>query len=125
MTSKFNIHARLKSIRHALCGILLMTKYEHNARIHIVVAIITLATSWYLEITRTEWVLIIFTISAVIATELLNSAIESISDLVSSDYHPLIKIAKDYSAGAVLIFSISAVIIGSLIFLPRIFDTFF
>jgi diacylglycerol kinase len=73
---------------------------------------------WYLEITKTEWILSLFCIALVLSLEAINSAIEYLVDLASPDFHPLAKKSKDIAAAAVLIAAIFALIIGLLIFLP-------
>ena len=66
----------------------------------------------------------VFTIGAVIALELINTAIEAVVDLVTEEYHPLAKVAKDTSAAAVFVFAIIAIIVGIIIFLPKIIGLF-
>ncbi len=68
-----------------------------------------------------EWMFISFAICGVLALELVNTAIERVVDLVTKDIHPLAKQAKDVAAGAVLLYAILSVIIGCIIFLPKIF----
>ena len=72
-----------------------------------------------------EWAILALTIGLVISCELINTAIEAVVDLVTEDYHPLAKVAKDTSAAAVFIFAIVAVIVGIIIFLPKIINIFF
>lgn len=73
-----------------------------------------------LKISITEWCFVTLCITLVIMAEAFNTAIENLTDLVSPDFHPLAGKTKDLAAGAVLIFSIGAVIVGLLIFLPKI-----
>ena len=69
--------------------------------------------------------ILFLTIGLVISCELINTAIEAVVDLVTQDYHPLAKVAKDTSAAAVFVFAIIAVIVGLIIFLPKVIDLFF
>ena len=69
---------------------------------------------------RFEWLVLTLTIAIVLAAEGINTALEAVVDLASPDYHPLAKIAKDVGAGTVLLTAIAAVIVGLLLFLPRL-----
>ncbi len=71
-----------------------------------------------------EWAILILTIGLVISCELINTAIEAVVDLITEEYHPLAKVAKDTSASAVFIFAIVAVVVGLIIFLPKIIMLF-
>lgn len=90
---------------------------QRNFRIELLLGIIAAAVGFYIHLTGTEWAVLILTISAVLTLEMLNTALESVVDLASPDYHPLAKIAKDAAAGAVLLASVAAVIIGVILFL--------
>jgi len=68
-----------------------------------------------------EWIVVLLCICAVLGLEMINSALEHLCNLVQRDYHPLVKKIKDVSAGAVLIASIISVVIGFIIFIPKIF----
>lgn len=117
---KFSIKSRIKSFRYALQGIVTLIRNEHNARIHLVVAIAVVIAGVRLHISASEWMAIIFAIGFVFSLEAVNSAIEYIADLVSPDYHPLIQKAKDVAAAAVLIAAISAAAVGLIIFVPKL-----
>lgn len=109
-----------KSVGHALDGIEYAINKERNIKLEILFAIIVSVAGFLLNISLTEWVVIILVISMVLSLELVNTAIERCVDLVTKDYHELAKAAKDVSAGAVLIMSMFSVIIGIVIFLPKI-----
>ncbi|MFD1736593.1 diacylglycerol kinase family protein [Bacillus salitolerans] len=107
---------RLKnSFRFAIEGVIHAYKTEKNIRIHTVVAVLTLALAWFLDLERWEWSLIIMLIGGMLSLELLNSAIERAVNLVTNEYHPLAKQAKDLAAGAVFVFAIVSVLIGIII----------
>ena len=72
------------------------------------------------QINKYEWSILVLTIGLVISCELINTAIEAVVDLITEEYHPLAKVAKDTSAAAVFIFAIVAVIVGLIIFLPKL-----
>jgi len=120
MTSnKFSLKSRFGSFRFALNGISLLLKNEHNSRIHLLAAIIAIIMGIIMKIDHYEWSLLIIVIGAVYLTELLNSSIESLADRIDPEWNELIMRAKDYSAAAVLISAIVAIIVGGLIFIPK------
>ena len=80
--------------------------------------------SWNYKVNKYEWAILALTIGLVISCELINTSIEATVDLVTEEYHPLAKVAKDTSAAAVFIFAIVAIIVGIIIFLPKIIALF-
>ena len=118
--SKFSWKARLKSFVFAWRGIIDFFKTEHNAQIHLGVTVIVIFLSIFLRVSRFETIAIVFSIALVWITEMLNTAIEKTMDFISLQRRPQIKIIKDLSAGAVLIATIAAVIVGCIIFVPKI-----
>ena len=111
----------LHSFAFAISGILHAVRNERNMKIHSVVAIIVIILSWFYHLSAMEWMFIFFAICGVLALELVNTAIERVVDLVTNDFHPLAKQAKDVAAGAVLLYAILSVVIGCIIFLPKMF----
>lgn len=93
---------------------------EHNARIHLVAAICAVIASIVFEISAFEWIAVMVAIGLVFALELMNSAIESIADFVAPEKNEKIKKIKDLSAAGVLISAITALIVGLIVFLPKI-----
>lgn len=118
---KFSVKARLKSFVYAAHGIFRFFKTEHNAQIHLGATVIVIVLALVLGVTQTEAVAIIFAIASVWITEMLNTAIEKAMDFISLERHPEIKIVKDLAAGAVLVAAIAAVIVGCMVFIPKIF----
>ena len=119
-SNKFSISARLQSFKFAIEGILLLFKTEHNAWIHILSGLIVTFLGIYLKLSKTEWCFIVFAIGFVFVTEILNTSIEYLTDLVSPNYNEKAKKVKDLAAGGVLFSTITAVIIGLIIFWPKI-----
>ena len=119
---KFSIIKRLKSFAFALNGLKILILEEHNARIHLVAAILVVIAGILLKISNVEWFAIIFSIGLVFALETINSAIENLADFISPDKNDQIKKVKDLSAGAVLIGAIAALVNGLIIFIPKIFS---
>lgn len=120
--NKFSLKSRLGSFRFAVNGLLLLLKNEHNSRIHILAAIIAIVMGIIMKLDHYEWSLLVIVIGAVFLTELLNSSIESLADLIDPEFNELIMRAKDYSAAAVLISAIVAIVVGGLIFIPKFLD---
>jgi undecaprenol kinase len=112
------------TFRFALQGILVAMKQEKNIRFHLIVSAVVLILAVFLSLSKTEWMLLVIVISGMLVLEMINTAIERVVDLVTLEYHPLAKQAKDVAAGAVLIFATAAIIIGILIFLPKILVLF-
>jgi diacylglycerol kinase (ATP) len=116
---QFSIKSRFASFRFALKGIVSLLKYEHNSRIHFLAAVIAIAAGIFMKIDRYEWSLLAIVIGLVFLTELLNSSLESLADIIDPEWNELIMKAKDYSAAAVLISAVIALFVGGLIFIPK------
>jgi len=110
---------------HAIRGFIETYRSERNFKIHLACAALTIALGIWVRLSISDWRWIAFCITLVFALELLNTAIEAVVDLLSPAYHPLAKKAKDAAAGAVLIGALFALIIGALIFLPKLSVSFF
>lgn len=116
----------VSSLEFALTGILTAFKEERNMRKHAVTALVVILAGFVFQVSCIEWLFLLMSIFLVVAFEIINSAIENVVDL-ASHYHfsMLAKKAKDMAAGAVLVVSLLAAVIGALIFLPRIWDLLF
>ena len=111
----------LKSFKYAFCGIYYVLTTSRNFKIQLICAIISLMIGFLLQISLSNYVILIATIMSVLILEMLNTSIESIVDLaVKKEFSSLAKISKDTSAGAVLLASINSVIIALYIFVPKI-----
>ncbi len=122
MTNKrFSLIDRIKSFKNAIDGVAYLFRHEHNSWIHLAVMLIVLIVGYIVDLSATEWILCVFAFGIVFTAELINSAIERLTDLYSPDTHPLAKQAKDLAAAAVLIAAVTAVIIGLVIFIPHVF----
>jgi diacylglycerol kinase (ATP) len=119
--STFSIKKRIKSISFALNGITVFFKNEHNSHIHLIATICVIFLGIYLELNTIEWVVITLAIGLVFISEIINSSIERLADLVNKEISPEIKIIKDLAAAAVLFSAIISVIIGILVFGGKIF----
>ena len=110
----------IKSAGFAFHGIQQFFKSERNGRIQAVIAILVILAGILFSISMIEWLIVILFIALVLSMEMLNSALEKLSDKVNPDFDPEIKVIKDMAAGAVLWTSILALISGMCIFIPKI-----
>lgn len=108
------------SIKNCLEGINFVITNESNFKKEIVIGIIALLLSYILKISRIEFIIILIMIALVLTSEIINTSIEKVVDLYTKDYNNLAKIAKDVSAGSVLVMSIFSLLVGAIIFLPKI-----
>jgi diacylglycerol kinase (ATP) len=105
------------SFRYALNGVLLSFKTQRHLRIHFALAVVVLIAGFVWRLPKAELLILVGAISLVILTELFNTALEAVVDLVTPEYHPLAKVAKDVAAGAVLVEAVNAVLVGLVLFL--------
>ncbi|MBD1371169.1 diacylglycerol kinase family protein [Hazenella sp. IB182357] len=108
----------IKSFGYALEGLMYTLVTQRNMRIHFSIALLVLLFSLYLPIRKSEVLILFVSITLVLFAELINTAIEAVVDMVSPEYHPLAKVAKDVAAGAVLLTAGLSIIVGASIFYP-------
>ena len=111
----------IKSFCHACNGLLYGIRFEHNIIIMILATIVVTIAGFYYNISSSEWLFILFAVGSVTSMEMINSSIEATIDLITTDIHPLAKIAKDTASAASLILCIVSLIGGCIIFIPKIF----
>ncbi len=116
----FSLRSLFNVIRYSLSGFINFYRYERSAVLHLITAIVIIITGLFLKITMIEWLFIIFILLVMLAVELLNTAIETICDLVSPGYNKLVKIAKDSASAATFSISIALVIAICIIYVPKI-----
>ncbi|HIW83677.1 MAG TPA: diacylglycerol kinase family protein [Candidatus Dorea gallistercoris] len=109
-----------KSFGYAFEGIYGCIRKERNMQIHCVAVVLVTTAGIWLGISRTEWCICLVLFGLILALEMVNTAIEAVTDLVSEEYHPLAKKAKDTAAGAVLVAAVAAAVVGVIIFLPKL-----
>lgn len=119
------LNKRLASFKYAFRGITDLFASTPNARIHLAATFFVVAAGIYFQIERSEWISLVIVIAMVIAAESFNTSIEYLTDLVTKDYHELAKKTKDAAAGGVLICAITALTIGTYIFIPYILHNIF
>lgn len=116
---KKGFHRLFKSFTYAFDGLKYAFKYEQNILVHTLATILVIIAGIFFKISLMEWLVLVLIIGLVIATELINTSIEATIDLVTKEIHPLAKIAKDTAAAAVLVFGLTAIVIGCIIFVPK------
>ena len=115
----------INSFTYPIKGLKYAYRNEQNLAVDVGVAAIVIILGFILNINKYEWAIVMLTIGLVISCELINTAIEATVDLVTEEYHPLAKVAKDTSAAAVFVFAIVSVVVGLIIFLPKIINMLF
>jgi len=118
------LSVRLHSVGHAVRGLALLVRDEPNARIHALATVLVLVAGALLHLSPIEWGLIALAVTCVWAAEALNTAIETLVDLISPERQPLAGKAKDVAAGAVLLAACGSVVIGLLVFVPHLLRLF-
>ncbi|CCQ97378.1 Diacylglycerol kinase [[Clostridium] ultunense Esp] len=117
---KMKSRSLIESFNYAVSGIIYTLKTEKNMRIHFIIATIVIILSLFFDFTRLELLILFFSIALVLIAEMINTAIERTVDLITEDYHPLARLAKDIAAGGVLIAALNSLIVGYLLFFDRL-----
>ncbi len=119
-TSQHPLRRILRSFGHAVEGIVYAARTQPNLRVHLLVAVAVLVATLFTHLRRSETIAVVVLVALVIAMELMNTAIESVVDLLTATHHPLAKSAKDAAAAAVFVVALAAVVVGALLFLPTL-----
>jgi diacylglycerol kinase (ATP) len=109
-----------RSFRCAFAGLVCVMRTQRNARIHLLAVAAVIATGAWLGISATEWCMVTLSCGMVIAAEALNTAVENLADRITTKTDERIRTAKDVAAGGVLVTAIAALIVGFIVFLPRL-----
>lgn len=117
---KFSLRKRIKSFTYAFAGLRLVFAHEHNAWIHAVATICVVVAGFLFRISLLEWTVVVICIAMVISAEIINSSLERMADFVQPEKDNRIKEIKDLGAAAVLVCAIASIIVGIVIFLPKI-----
>jgi diacylglycerol kinase len=112
--------AMVVGFKYAFVGIFDLIRLQRNAQVHVFVIVVLVVASLAWRVSATEWLVLILTMTLVLAMEAMNTAVEAVVDLASPEYHRLAKRAKDVAAGAVLLAAIGAIFIALIIFGPRL-----
>jgi len=116
----FNLTKFIQSFGHAWRGLIYLLRHEQNFQVHLLAGIAALIAGFWLNISYTEFLIILLLIAFVFMAEIVNTVIEYILDIIHPKYHKKIKIVKDATAGVVLFASIVAAVIGLIIFVPKL-----
>ena len=120
MNPKQEYKKMINSFKYAIEGVISSFKTERNMKIHVLAMAIVIALGIFLKLSKIEWCIIIITIVMVISAELFNTAIETVVNMITMEKNEKAKIAKDVSAGAVLVTAIGSAIVGLIIFIPKV-----
>ena len=122
MTKKESFVAnRLKSVGYAFKGAILLLKYEASVKVQFAIALVVTIAGFFFNISSTEWMVQLLSIGLVMSMEGVNTAIEEMANFIHPEHHTKIGLIKDIDAGAVFISSVFAIIVGLIIYLPKIF----
>ena len=116
------VSGRIKSIGFAVKGAYKLVTTEHSVMVQFSIMIVMIFAGFYFEISREEWMLQVLAFGLVLAIEGLNTAVEKIADFIHPEFHERIGFIKDIAAGAVLFAAFSAIAVGALIYVPKIFN---
>jgi diacylglycerol kinase (ATP) len=114
------LRRRAASFGHAFRGVVVALRSELHLQFHAVATVLVLGLGGYFGLSGLEWALVSLAVASVWAAELFNTAIETLTNLVSPGYHPLAGKAKDVAAGAVLLAALGALVVGALVFGPKV-----
>ena len=112
------------SLRYAFAGLAYCFRTQRNFRIHLAIGLLVTLAGIFLGLSWVEWAVVAILVVVVLAAEMVNTMVEALVDMVTQEYHPLAKVAKDVAAGIVLLSAVGSVAVGALIFLPKIVGLF-
>lgn len=115
------LRQRVASFGHAFRGVGAALRSELHLRFHALATAAVAGLGFYYHLARLEWALVALAVAGVWTAELVNTALEALTDLASPNYHPLAGKAKDVAAGAVLLAALGALAVGALVFGPHVF----
>jgi diacylglycerol kinase len=117
-----NAKRLLRSFSYAIQGLKISVSLDQNVRFHLVAGTLVFIISLFLGVPKSELMFVVLAIFFVVITEMINTAIEEMTNLIKKEHSEEARIAKDVAAGAVLLSAIFAVIVGVVVIVPRLFD---
>ena len=114
----------INSFKYAFSGIVSSFKTERNMKIHVLIMILVIIAGIIFKISALDWIILTIMISLVISAELFNTTFETVVDMITKERNEKAKLAKDIAAGAVLVLAIGSIIVGLIIFVPKILEFF-
>ncbi len=121
---QFGIKVLFNIIKYSMQGFIHFYKYERSAILHLLVGVVIIVGSIPFKLKAVEWLFMIFILLTMLAIELLNTAIEAVCDLVSPEYNPLVKVAKDCGSAATFSISIGLIIAILILYVPKVLSFF-
>ena len=118
------VRGRIRSVKFAFQGAWLLLTTEHSIMVQSFVGVLMIIAGFYFEISAIEWMIQILAVTVVLAAEALNTGIEYVADFIHPEYHKKIGVIKDVAAGAVTFVALGAMIIGLIIYIPKILVLF-
>ena len=112
----------IDSFRYAFSGLWYVLRTQRNVRIHLGIAACVVIVGLWLKVSLSQWAILVLTVGSVLVSEVLNTVAETLVDLVSPGYHPLARVVKDVTAGAVLLTAIVSIIVGFLVLGPSLWS---
>lgn len=112
----------INSFKYAIEGIISSFRTEQNMKIHVFIMIVVIISGIILKLSALEWIILTIVIALVISAELFNTTIETVVDMITKEKNEKAKLAKDVAAGAVLVLAIGSVVVGLIIFIPKILE---
>jgi len=109
-----------RSFHYAFEGVFYVLRTQPNMKIHAVMGTLAVLMGFFFHVSEGEWLALVIVIGFVMILEVVNTAIEALVDLYTEEYHELAKASKDTAAGAVLLMAMVSVVVGAIIFLPKI-----
>jgi undecaprenol kinase/diacylglycerol kinase (ATP) len=111
-----------ESFRFAFSGLWYALRTQRNTRIHLAISVVVVGLGLWLDLAPIQWAVLALTIGVVLVSEMLNTVAETLVDLASPGFHPLAKVVKDVTAGAVLLAAIVSIVVGLLVLGPPLWE---
>jgi diacylglycerol kinase len=111
-----------ESFRFAIAGLWYALRTQRNTRVHLTIAAAAIAVGLWVRLSTAEWAILTLTIGFVLVSEMINTVAETLIDMISPGFHPLAKVIKDVTAGAVLIGAVVSAIVGLLLLGPPLWE---
>ncbi len=121
----YGVRRLINSVINSYEGLKYAYTHEQSLLLHVFFSIVAILCGILFEITGTQWILLFLVMTVIIVAELLNTAIEATVDLITDEYHPLAKVAKDCGSAAAFVASLLATLVGAYVFLPQILELIF
>ena len=118
----WSFRSLFKVLTYTRDGLIYFFRYERSAIIYLIASVLCIGSGMILQMSLMEWIVILFILLTILALELVNTAIESICDLVCPEQHPLVKVAKDCGSAATGVLSLFAWIVATIIYFPKVVD---